>query len=72
MFAHLRKNIKLLAQNVRLTEEAEEKIRTRFSQSKATLVPLEAQIAFTDKLIDETVFLLYRLTPEERRIVGAR
>ncbi len=70
VFAHLRKNMKLLAaQNVRLTEDAEEKIRTRFSQSKGTLLPLEAQIAFTDRLIDQIVYRFYGLDDAEITIV---
>ena len=73
VFAHLRKNTKLLAaQNVRLTEDAEEKIRARFSKSKSALVPLEAQIAFTDTLIDEIVYRLYGLTADEiQTVTGA-
>jgi len=73
MFAHLRKNTKLLAgKNVRLTEDAEEKIRARFMKSKSALLPIEAQIAFTDTLIDEIVYRLYALTPEEIQIVSGR
>ena len=71
LFAHLRKNTKLLAaQNVRLTEDAEEKIRARFSKSKSALLPLDAQIKFTDALINGIVYRLYGLTPEEIKIVG--
>jgi len=33
------------------------------------LLPLEAQIAFTDQLIDQIVYRLYGLTPDEIRIV---
>ncbi len=70
VFAHLRKNTKLLAaQNVRLTEDAEEKIRARFSTSRAALVPLEAQIAFTDRLLDQIIYLLYGLSNAEIKIV---
>jgi type I restriction-modification system DNA methylase subunit len=72
VFAHLRKNTKVLAaQNVRLSGHAEEKIRARFSKSKSTLVLLDAQIAFTDRFIDEIVYRLYGLTQGERRIVEA-
>jgi hypothetical protein len=72
VFAHLRKNAKVLAaQNVRLSDHAEEKIRARFSKSKSTLVPLDAQIAFTDRFIDEIVYRLYGLTQDERRFVEA-
>ena len=70
VFAHLRKNTKMLAtQNVHLTEGTDEKIRARFSKSKSALVPLEKQIAFTDTLIDEIVYRLYALTPEEIKLV---
>jgi Eco57I restriction-modification methylase/restriction endonuclease TaqI-like protein len=70
VFTHLRKNTKLLAeQNVRLTQEAEEKIRTRFSLSKSALLPLDAQIAFTDRMIDQIVYRLYGLSDAEIRIV---
>lgn len=70
VFAHLRKNTKTLAeQNVRLTEEAEEKIRGRFSKSKSVLLPLEAQIALTDQLIDQIVYRLYTLNDAEIKIV---
>jgi hypothetical protein len=61
----------LAAQNVRLSGHAEEKIRARFSKSKSTLVLLDAQIAFTDRFIDEIVYRLYGLTQGERRIVEA-
>ena len=72
VFAHLRKNTKLLAtQNVRLTEDAEEKIRARFSKSQSVLLPLETQISFTDTLIDEIVYRLYALTADEIKIVKA-
>src|SRR5439155_13725760 len=71
LFAYLRKNAKTLAaQNVRLTESDEEKIRARFSKAKEELVPLEAQIAFTDDLIDEIVYRLYGLTQEEIELVN--
>ncbi|PYJ73439.1 MAG: hypothetical protein DME75_01520 [Verrucomicrobia bacterium] len=63
VFAHLRAN------KVRLKESDEEKIRERFSKSKSALVPLDSQIAFTDRLIDQIVYRLYGLTPEEIKIV---
>lgn len=70
VFSHLRKNTQLLAaQNVHLTEDAEEKIRARFSKAKSALVPLEAQIAFTDGLIDQIVYRLYGLSDAEIKIV---
>jgi len=60
VFTHLRKNTKLLAtQNVRLTEESEEKLRGRFVKSKSALIPLDEQITRTDRLIDEIVYRLY-------------
>ena len=72
VFAHLRKNTKLLAtQNVRLTEDAEEKLRARFSKSQSALLPLETEISFTDTLIDEIVYRLYALTADEIKIVKA-
>ena len=70
VFVHLKKNFKTLAaQNVRLTETDEEKIRARFQKAKEKLVPLEAQIAFTDELIDGIVYRVYGLTKEEIRLV---
>jgi len=57
------------AQNIRLQDTDEEKVRARFEKSEAQLVPLESQIAFTDGLIDELVFRLYGLTPQEIQIV---
>ena len=73
VFAHLRKNTKLLAtHNIRLTEDAEEKIRAHFSKSKSALLPLEAGIRFTDDLIDEIVYRLYALTPDEIDIVSGK
>jgi hypothetical protein len=70
VFAHLRKNTKLLAaQNIRLTETAEENIRSRFSKAKEKLLPLEAEIGFTDHLIDQIVYRLYGLTEQEIQLV---
>jgi hypothetical protein len=70
VFAHLRANAKTLAaQNIRLRDSDEEKIRDRFQKSKAKLLPLETQIRFTDDLIDEIVFRLYGLTADEIKIV---
>jgi len=70
VFAHLRKNTKVLAaQNVRLTQTAEDNIRSRFSDAKEKLVPLENQIVFTDQLIDQIVYRLYGLTNAEIKIV---
>ena len=70
LFAHLKKNVRALAgQNVRLNDTDEEKIRGRFQKSKEKLLPLETQIAFTDRLIDQVVYRLYGLTPEEIKLV---
>ena len=70
VFAHLRKNTKVLAaQTVRLTQTAEDNIRSRFSDAKEKLVPLENQIVFTDQLIDQIVYRLYGLTNAEIKIV---
>jgi hypothetical protein len=63
LFAHFRAN------KLRIKDSEEEKIRGRFEKAKEELVPLEAQIAFTDDLIDQIVFRLYGLTPEEIKIV---
>jgi hypothetical protein len=70
MFAHLRANMKALAaQNIRLKDSDEEKIRDRFQKSKEQLIPLETQIRFTDELIDQIVYRLYGLTEDEIKIV---
>ena len=70
LFAHLKKNVRALAgQNVRLNDTDEEKIRGRFQKSKEKLLPLETQIAFIDLLIDQVVYRLYDLTPEEIKLV---
>jgi len=37
--------------------------------ARENVLPLEAKIAFTGRLIDKIVYQLYGLTPEERRIV---
>src|SRR6266480_1410603 len=63
VFAHFRTN------RVRLKESDEEKIRERFRRSKSAIAPLDSEIAFTDRLIDQIVYRLYRLTPEEIKIV---
>ena len=70
LFAHLRANSRVLAsQKVRLTPYDEEKIRTRFQKAKDQIVPLESSLAFTDDLIDEIIYRLYGLTPDEIRVV---
>jgi hypothetical protein len=63
LFAHFRRN------RVRISQSDEEKIRERFFESKSAIVPLDSQIAFTDRLIDQIVYRLYGLTPEEIKIV---
>jgi hypothetical protein len=63
VFAHFR------ASKLRLKDSDEEKLRTRFQNSKDKLAPLESSLAFTDKLIDQIVYRLYGLTPEEIKIV---
>jgi hypothetical protein len=65
VFAHFRAN------KLRLKDSDEERIRTRFQKAKDTLVPLQSQIAFTDELIDQIVYRLYSLTPEEIELVQA-
>ena len=63
VFAHFRAN------KLRLKDSDEEKIRARFQSARDKVVPLRASLAFTDDLIDEIVYRLYGLTPEEIRIV---
>ena len=70
LFAHFAKNGKTLAAaGVNLDESAEDKIRSRFEKSKAALLPLESQIVFTDRLIDQIVYRLYGLTADEISLV---
>lgn len=70
VFAHLQANRKrLAAQNVHLTEAAENKLRKRFESAQKNIIPLEPIIAFTDALIDQLVYRLYGLTNEEIRMV---
>lgn len=63
VFAHFRAN------KLRLKDADEEKIRARFQRAKDQIVQLESSLAFTDDLIDEIVYRLYALTPEEIRVV---
>jgi hypothetical protein len=63
VFAHFRAN-KLL-----LKDSDEEKIRARFQNAKDRLLPLDSAFALTDGLIDEIVYRLYALTPDEIKIV---
>jgi hypothetical protein len=66
VFVHFRAN------KICLKDSDEEEIRDRFQKSKDTLVPLESSLVFTDDLIDEIVYRLYALTPEEIKIVSIR
>ena len=69
-FAHLNKNRKeLAAAKVVFSLSAEKKLRSLFEQSKSAILPLERQITFTDALIDQIVYRLYGLTPEEMQLV---
>jgi type I restriction-modification system DNA methylase subunit len=63
VFSHFRAN-KLCLKN-----SQEQMIRARFQKAKDRLVPLEKQIAFTDTLIDQIVYRLYGLAPEEIQLV---
>jgi hypothetical protein len=49
--------------------EPQEKIRAEFETSVAKLQPLFERIELTDKLIDQIVYKLYGLTPEEIAVV---
>ena len=50
----------------------EEKIRNRFQAAREILLPLDTQLAFTDRLIDRIVYQLYGLTEDEIRLVEER
>ncbi len=63
VFAHFRAN------KLRLKDSDEEKIRSRFQKAKDKLVPLESSLALTDDLIDEIVYRLYALSPDEIKLV---
>jgi hypothetical protein len=47
----------------------QENLEREYTRSRAVLTPLKAQIAATDRLIDQVVYQLYGLTEEEIRIV---
>lgn len=69
-FAHLRANAKRLAeQDIRIKDSDEDKLRKRFESAQKKIVPLGAEIAFTDTLIDQIVYRLYGLTEAEIKIV---
>jgi hypothetical protein len=53
------------ANKLRLDDFEKEQLLKRFQKAKNRLVPLESQITFTDALIDQIVYRLYGLTPEE-------
>jgi hypothetical protein len=63
VFGHFRAN------KLRLKDSDEEKIRARFQSARDKVAPLESSLSFTDELIDEIVYRLYGLTPEEVKIV---
>ena len=62
-FAHFRTN------KIHLKGSDEENIRARFQNAKDKLMALESSVALTDYLIDEIVYRLYALTPDEIKIV---
>ncbi len=58
---------------VRLTDPAlTDKIRLRYEESLAQVLPLKDQLAKTDRLIDGVVYRLYGLTEEEIGVVEGR
>jgi hypothetical protein len=63
IFAHFRAN------KLRLKESDAEDIRACFQSATDQVLPLKASLAFTDDLIDEIVYRLYGLTPDEIRVV---
>jgi hypothetical protein len=63
VFGHFRAN------KLPLAISSKDEILARFDTAKEQLVPLETQIAFTDALIDQIVYRLYGLTPEEIQLV---
>ena len=63
VFAHFRAN------KLRFKEGEDENIRKRFVDAKDKLIPLESQIEFTDRLIDQIVYRLYGLTEGEINLV---
>lgn len=65
VFAHFRAN------KLRFKEGDDEKLRARFQKAQDKLVPLDSQIEFTDRLIDQIVYRLYGLTQDEIKLVEA-
>jgi hypothetical protein len=63
VFAHFSAN------KLRLKDFDGKEIRSSFQKAKDLVLPLEAQIAFTDTLINQIVYRLYGLTPEEIQLV---
>ena len=58
---------------VRLTDAAlTDKIRLRYEESLAQVLPLKEHLAKTDRLIDQVVYRLYGLTEEEIGVVEGR
>jgi hypothetical protein len=66
LFAHLNKNRKILIGKVSLDEMAEEKIRSRFENSKRSILPIQTEIAFIDDLVDQVVYRLYDLSSTDK------
>ncbi|HMB45956.1 MAG TPA: hypothetical protein VKL21_09045, partial [Candidatus Methanoperedens sp.] len=66
----LAKNKKKLKEGYDPTRrEPKEKLQTEFNASVGKLAPLLKRIEATDKLIDQIVYKLYGLTPDEIKIV---
>ena len=55
--------------NCRFEDFDKGEIRKRFQKAKDRHPWLETQIAFTDAMIDQIVYRLYGLTPEEIQLV---
>jgi hypothetical protein len=47
-------------------------LRTEYERSLAVLRPIKAQLARTDALIDQVVYLLYGLTADEVAVVEGK
>ena len=48
------------------------RLKAEYEKSLGVLLPIKENLAFTDKLIDEVVYLLYGLTEEEIAVVEGR
>ena len=55
--------------NRHLDSEFEERMRQEHEKSLSLLLPLKHRLAATDSLIDQVVYRLYGLTPEEIAMV---